>query len=91
MDGETISGPGTADQTPAVQKTVPEWWGCAHEFPHWYVWRGVAGHFYARVPKTSPPRVVRALNPEDLQAEITRTESSPRPLACRPFFRNHCA
>ncbi len=28
----------------------------------WYVWRGVAGQYYARVPRTSPPRVVRARN-----------------------------
>jgi len=91
MEREIVSGDGTADQTEAVQETVPEWWAYAREFPHWYVWRGVAGHYYARVRRMSPPRVVRAPNAEKLRDEITRIELLPRPASSRPYFRNHCA
>ncbi len=49
---------------------LPEWKAFAREFPQWYVWRGVAGQYYARVPRTSPPRVVRARNTEDLRRAI---------------------
>jgi len=91
MEREIVSEPATADQAQAVQETVPDWWAYAREFPHWYVWRGVAGHYYARVRRMSPPRVVRAPNAEDLRDEITRVELSPRPVPSRPYFRNHCA
>ena len=70
---------------------MPEWQVYAPEFPQWYVWRGVAGHYYARVPRSSPPRVVRALNPEDLREEIARAENSRRLLLSGSRFRNHCA
>ena len=42
----------------AVEES-PDWWPYAPEFPHWHVWRGVAGLLYARRPKSSPPKVVR--------------------------------
>ena len=71
--------------------TVPEWTAYAPEFPQWYVWRGVAGHFYARLPGSSPPRVVRALNPEELREEISRVEVALRLVLSRSRFRNHCA
>ena len=29
-------------------------------WPHWHAWKGVAGLYYARRPKSSPPKVVRA-------------------------------
>ena len=35
MEREIVSEAGTADQTHAVQETVPEWWAYAREFPHW--------------------------------------------------------
>jgi hypothetical protein len=87
MKRETVSSPDTDGQTAAV----PEWRAYAPEFPQWYVWRGVAGHYYARVPRSSPPRVVRALNPEDLREEIARAENSRRLLLSGSRFRNHCA
>ena len=67
-------------EAPGVQETIPEWWSHAREYPHWYVWRGVAGHFYARVPRTSPSRVVRALTAEGLRDEIRRAEAPARPV-----------
>jgi hypothetical protein len=87
MESKTVSGPGTEDETAAM----PEWCAYASEFPHWYVWRGVAGHYYARVPRSSPPRVVRALSPEELREEIARAENSRRMLLSGSRFRNHCA
>jgi len=86
MERETVSGPDTEDQT-----AMPEWRGYAPEIPQWYGWGGVAGHYYARVPRSSPPRVVRALNPEDLREEIARAENSRRLLLSGSRFRNHCA
>jgi hypothetical protein len=48
----------------------------ASMFPHWHLWRGVAGLVYARLPKSSPPAVVRAADPRGLagaiRAEIAR-------------------
>ena len=52
MERETESGPDTANDV----AVLPEWKAFAREFPQWYVWRGVAGQYYARVPRTSPPR-----------------------------------
>src|SRR5215472_12626614 len=36
MECDTASGPAAVDET-------PDWWPYAPEFPHWHVWRGVAG------------------------------------------------
>jgi hypothetical protein len=92
MEAETVSAASTADGTKAAEETVPQWWAShAREFPYWYVWRGVAGHYYARVPRSSPPIVVRAMTPEDLRDEVMRAELSPWPVASRSQFRNHCA
>jgi len=86
MERETGSGSAAADDS-----ALPEWRAYARDFPHWYVWRGVAGHYYARVPRSSPPRVVRALNPEDLREEIARAEMSSMRVPARSHFRNYCA
>jgi hypothetical protein len=53
---------------------APDWWPHTAELSHWHVWRGVCGLVYARRPRTSPPLVVRAENPEDLLAQIRRAE-----------------
>src|SRR5438874_12809401 len=67
MERETVSEPDTEEQT-----AMPEWRGYAPEFPQWYVWRGGAGHYYARVPRSSPPRVVPAPHPADPREEVAR-------------------
>jgi hypothetical protein len=87
MERETESGPDTADDV----AVLPEWKAFAPEFPQWYVWRGVAGQYYARVPRTSPPRVVRARNTEDLRQAIVRAEMSRLPVPSRSQFRDYCA
>jgi hypothetical protein len=87
MERETESGTGTG-QDVAV---LPEWQAFAREFPQWYVWRGVAGQYYARVPRTSPPRVVRARNTEDLRREIARVEMGHLAGQARSRFRDYCA
>jgi len=53
---------------------APDWWPYAREFPHWRVWRGVAGLIYARRLKASPPRVVRATDEAALRDQIIRAE-----------------
>jgi hypothetical protein len=68
MECDTASGPAAVDET-------PDWWPYAPEFPHWHVWRGVAGLLYARRPRSSPPKVVRgkdmmALRDRIIQAEV---------------------
>jgi hypothetical protein len=87
MERETESGPDTADDV----AVLPEWKAFAGEFPQWYVWRGVAGQYYARVPRTSPPRVVRARNTEDLRRAIARAEMLRLPVPSRSQFRDYCA
>ena len=42
----------------------------AREFPCWHCWRGVSGLLYARLPKSSPPIVIRAEDPVDLRDQI---------------------
>ena len=39
-------------------------------FPHWHVWRGIAGLVYARKPLMSPPVVLRGEDPADLRDQI---------------------
>jgi hypothetical protein len=96
MQRETVSGglsgAGEPDGPEDPEATVAGWRASlAREFPRWYVWQGVAGHYYARVPRTSPPLVVRALNAEDLRGEISRAELFGWPLPTRARLRDHCA
>jgi hypothetical protein len=57
-----------------IEEKVPDWWPYAPEFPHWHVWRGVAGLLYARRPRSSPPKVVRGQSTVDLRDQIRLTE-----------------
>ena len=58
----------------AVEES-PEWWPYAPEFPHWHVWRGVAGLLYARRPRSSPPKVVRGKDLTTLRERIISAEA----------------
>jgi hypothetical protein len=62
--------PQTATAYATAGEPVPDWWPYAREFPHWRVWRGVAGVLYARRVKASPPRVVRGKDTVDLRDQI---------------------
>lgn len=42
----------------------------AAEFPGWECWRGIAGLLYTRKMLSSPPVVIRAEDPTDLQDQI---------------------
>jgi hypothetical protein len=44
----------------------------AREFPGWHVWKGVSQLWYARLPLSSPPIVVRGEDLTDLRDQITR-------------------
>jgi hypothetical protein len=48
-----------------------------HKWWHW--WRGVTGLLYARLPKTSPPKVVRAEDMAGLVEKITAEEKRRPP------------
>ena len=61
MERQTGYGVGIVDDSECAEKAAPHWWAYAREFPRWYVWRGVTGLYYARIPGTSPQRVLRAL------------------------------
>jgi hypothetical protein len=47
-------------------------------FPHWEVWRGVSGLWYARRRKTSPPPVLRAENTTELARLVLAWEAGDR-------------
>jgi hypothetical protein len=64
----------TLTNSAAVDVQAPDWWPYAPEFPHWHVWRGVAGLLYARRPRSSPPRVVRARDTVGLRDQIKQAE-----------------
>jgi len=87
MERETGSGSDTEQDT----VVLPEWQVFAREFPQWYVWRGVAGQYYARVPRTSPPWVVRARTAEDLRREISQAEIARLAVHTGSRFRDYCA
>ncbi len=70
-----------ADEEEIAAKTAPDWWAYAHEFPSWYVWRGVSGLCYARIPGISPQRVLRAPTAGQLRDEIIRCGASWRRVA----------
>jgi hypothetical protein len=63
---------GRADERGHAADTTPQWWAYAHELPRWYVWRGVSGLYYARIPGISPQRVLRARTADLLRDEILR-------------------
>jgi hypothetical protein len=44
------------------------------QFPDWHTWLGVSGLLYARRPRSSPPKVVRAGDPAGLAAAIRGAE-----------------
>jgi hypothetical protein len=64
----------TVTDSAAADKQAADWWPYAPEFPHWRVWRGVAGLLYARRLRSSPPRVVRARDTTDLRDQIKQAE-----------------
>jgi hypothetical protein len=64
---------GTASGSAAVDES-PDWWPYAQQFPHWHVWRGVAGLLYARRPRSSPPKVVRGKDMASLRDRIIQAE-----------------
>jgi hypothetical protein len=61
------------EATDEAEDKVPDWWPYAPEFPHWHVWRGVAGLLYARRPRSTPPTVVRAADAAGLRERIRQT------------------
>jgi hypothetical protein len=44
------------------------------EFPAWHAWTGVSGLLYARLPRSSPPVVVRGQDAAELREAIRRWE-----------------
>jgi hypothetical protein len=58
------------EATDKAEDGAPDWWPYAPEFPHWHVWRGVAGLLYARRPRSTPPIVVRATDAAGLRDRI---------------------
>ena len=68
VPGPRRAGPGPADAEP------PDWWPYGGEFPHWHVWRGIAGLLYARRLMSSPPRVLRSQDPAELRDQIRQAE-----------------
>jgi hypothetical protein len=49
----------------------PTWWApFADEFPCWHAWTGVAGLLYARLPRSSPPVVLRGADPGSVAEQI---------------------
>jgi hypothetical protein len=81
MERQTAYGLGMTCEGEDAGKTAPRWWAYAREFPYWYVWRGVTGLYYARIPGISPQRVLRALTAEELRAEIARYVTPRRTVA----------
>jgi hypothetical protein len=81
MERRTGNGLGTADEGEPAAKAAPPWWLYAGEFPRWYVWRGVTGLYYARIPGISPQRVLRAPTPDLLRDEILRCGAARRKAA----------
>ena len=85
MELRTGSLADIADQWESAEETAPAWWAYAHEFPRWYVWRGVTGLCYARIPSISPQRVLRAPTPELLRDEILFSTAAYRSVALSRF------
>lgn len=91
MKRDTAWGRGAVGGREPVQDEIPAWWAHAGEFPRWYVWRGVTGLYYARIPGISPQRVVRARTPEGLLSMIMNEELSWRTALFAPPQRADCA
>lgn len=57
---------------PSLDDPWPDWWPVEYrvQYRGWWVWKGISDLVYARLMLSSPPRVVRAENPEALKDEI---------------------
>jgi len=55
----------------------------AAEFPGWHPWRGIGGLVYARLPRSSPPIVVRAHNISTLRIRVALKDAELRGLGPR--------
>jgi len=56
----------------ALYSTVSDLAAVEADYPGWETWVGVGGVLYARRPKTSPPKVVRAPSVQALREAIER-------------------
>jgi hypothetical protein len=81
MERQTVHRLGMAHTREGAEKTAPKWWTYAPEFPRWYVWRGVTGLYYARIPGISPQRVLRAPTADELRDKIARYVTPRRTVA----------
>jgi hypothetical protein len=61
------STPARPDPLAALRDSLPPGWEC---------WTGVAGLLYARLPRSSPPIVLRAGSAEELAARIREHEAA---------------
>ena len=64
------------EATDEAEDQTPDWWPYAPEFPHWHVWRGVAGLLYARRPRSTPPIVVRASDAAGLRERMQQATAA---------------
>jgi hypothetical protein len=76
------------DQGEIAERTTPSWWAYAREFPDWYVWRGVSGLYYARIPGISPQRVLRAPTADLLRDELVCCGAARRRVALPPYVKS---
>lgn len=81
MERRTGYGASIADERESAGKAAPPWWPHGKEFPSWYVWRGVTGLYYARVPGISPQRVLRAPSAAALRDQIISSVEPYRAIA----------
>jgi len=56
---------------------LPGHWVSPH-YPGWLAWRGVAGLFYARRPRSSPPKVVRGRSLAEVAVGICQADPGMR-------------
>jgi hypothetical protein len=85
MEFRTRSLADIEDPGEIAAASAPSWWAYAREFPDWYVWRGVSGLYYARIPGTSPQRVLRAMTADMLRDEIISRGAARRRVALLPY------
>jgi hypothetical protein len=104
MERRTGYGASIADERESAGKAAPPWWPYGKEFPSWYVWRGVTGLYYSRVPGISPQRVLRAPSATALRDQIIQSTAPYRAIALAgirkssdisthiiPFRCDHCS